>query len=154
MKGERGWVPLHMLSAAAATTHAASGSSVIVEYVLLFVVFAAVIYFTSIAPQRKKDREWKDRMSHLKRGVRVLTRGGLYGLVTDVKDEIVTVRLTDKVEVKVARPYIAEVLRGGAERDRDGDRSGDSETSAETTGMTQSRDTQSGGRNRKNARKG
>lgn len=148
MNGERGWVPLHRLSLAAASTHAASGSSVIVEYVLLFAVFAAVIYFTSIAPQRKKDREWKDRMSHLKRGVRVLTRGGLYGIVTDIKDEVVTVRLADKVEVKVARPYIAEVLRG-SDRERDAE----SEASSDTP-ETGSREPQGGGRNRKNGRKG
>jgi len=107
------------LLAAAAAGHAASGGSIVIEYVLLFVVFAAVIYFTSIAPQRKKDREWKERMSHLKRGVRVLTRGGLYGLVTDVADDVITVRVADKVEVKVNRAYIAEVLRADVrERER------------------------------------
>ncbi len=107
---------------AAGAARPVSGGSVIIEYVLLFVVFAAVIYFTSIAPQRKKDRDWKERMSHLKRGVRVLTRGGLYGLVTDVKDEVLTVRLADKVEVKVARAYIAEVLRASDGKDKDKDR--------------------------------
>lgn len=126
----------------------------IVEYVLLFVVFAAVIYFTSIAPQRKKDREWKDRMSHLKRGVRVLTRGGLYGLVTDVKDEVVTVRLTDKVEVKVARPYIAEVLRGADGRDREEDRTPEAESETPAPSLpTRTTGNANAGRARRGSRK-
>jgi preprotein translocase subunit YajC len=110
---ERGRRPLVWEAAAAIAARPSLGST-LVEYALLVVVFAAVVYFTSIAPQRRRDREWRESMAHLRRGARVLTRGGVYGTVTEVRDDVVTVRVADKVEVRVNKNYIAEVLRPGS----------------------------------------
>jgi preprotein translocase subunit YajC len=80
--------------------------------VILVAAMGGMMYLT-IAPQRKKEREWQAMMKKLRRGHRVLTRGGLYGLVTDIKDEVITLRVADKVEVKVARSAIQELVGGG-----------------------------------------
>jgi preprotein translocase subunit YajC len=82
------------------------------------VVFGGMMYFT-IAPQRRHDREWREMIKKLRRGHRVLTKSGMYGLVTDVKDDVVTVRVADKVEIKMAKAGIQELVGSAAADDRD-----------------------------------
>ena len=55
--------------------------------VLMFVVF----YFILIRPQRKKDKELKEQMSHLAVGDKVVTIGGLVGFVANIKDNDITI---------------------------------------------------------------
>ena len=55
--------------------------------VLMFVVF----YFILIRPQRKKDKELKEQMSHLCVGDKVVTIGGLVGFVANIKDNEITI---------------------------------------------------------------
>lgn len=54
--------------------------------VLIFVVF----YFMMIRPQRKKDKQVKDMLANLKVGDRICTIGGIYGTITAIKDDTVT----------------------------------------------------------------
>ena len=51
--------------------------------ILIFVVF----YFFLIRPQRKKDKQVKDMLANLKVGDRVCTIGGIYGTITNIRDE-------------------------------------------------------------------
>ena len=87
-----------------------SGASIL-EYVALFAVVVVVMIVTSILPQRRRDRETRQMLERVRRGVRVVTRGGIYGLVTDVQDDVVTLRIADKVEIKLAKSAIGEVVR-------------------------------------------
>ncbi len=68
-----------------------SGSSqiiVIVGYVLLFGV---LIYFMTIRPQRKQDKEMAAMHSAMKAGDSVLTTSGFYGVIIDIMDDTVIV---------------------------------------------------------------
>ena len=51
--------------------------------ILIFVVF----YFFLIRPQRKKDKQVKEMLANLKVGDRVCTIGGIYGTITNIRDE-------------------------------------------------------------------
>jgi preprotein translocase subunit YajC len=75
---------------------------------LIFVVF----YFLIIRPQQKKVKEHKSMVDALRRGDRVVTSGGLIGMVTKVVpgDAEATVEIADGVRVKVRRTMISEVL--------------------------------------------
>jgi preprotein translocase subunit YajC len=84
------------------------------EYAILFIVVMGVMLLTSILPQRRRDRETKQTLDRVRRGVRVITTGGIHGLVTDVKDDVVSLRVADKVEIKVAKSAIGQVVRSGA----------------------------------------
>jgi preprotein translocase subunit YajC len=76
--------------------------------ILIFVVF----YFLLIRPQQKKAKEHKALLEALRRGDRIVTAGGLVGLVTKVtaEEREVTVEIADGVRVKVVRSMIADVL--------------------------------------------
>lgn len=78
--------------------------------ILIFVVF----YFLLIRPQSKKAKEHKQMLDDLKKGDKVITTGGMYGLVEDLDADTVTLKIgvKDDVRVKVGRPYIASLRTG------------------------------------------
>ena len=75
--------------------------------ILIFVIF----YFLLIRPQQKRAKEHRTLLSNLKLGDQVLTSGGIYGRVTGLRDDVVTVEISDKVRVKVNRGNIAGVVK-------------------------------------------
>ena len=78
--------------------------------VLIFVVF----YFLLIRPQQAKVKAQREMLSGVKRGDRVVTGGGLIGLVTKViSDNELQVEIAEGVRVRMARGTIADVLTRG-----------------------------------------
>ena len=78
--------------------------------VLIFVVF----YFLLIRPQQKKAREHREMLGGVKRGDRVVTGGGIIGLVTKViGDNEIQVEIADGVRVRVAKSTLANILARG-----------------------------------------
>ena len=68
--------------------------------ILIFVVF----YFMLIRPQRKKDKEAKKMLDNLKVGDRICTIGGIYGTITRIKDDVLTVEVGEaKTQMVFAR---------------------------------------------------
>ncbi|MGD8386576.1 MAG: preprotein translocase subunit YajC [Desulfobacteraceae bacterium] len=77
-----------------------------IPLILMFAIF----YFLLIRPQQKKAKEHKSMISAIKKGDRVVSSGGLHGLVTGITDEAVTMEIAPKVRVKVSRGSIAGVI--------------------------------------------
>ncbi len=75
--------------------------------ILIFVIF----YFLLIRPQQKRAKEHRNLLANLKVGDQVLTSGGIYGKITGLRDDIVTIEISDKVRVKVNRGHIAGVSK-------------------------------------------
>lgn len=75
--------------------------------ILIFVIF----YFLLIRPQQKQRKQHQSLLSNLKVGDNVLTTGGIYGRITGIKDDKITVEISDKVRVKVNRAHIAGVVK-------------------------------------------
>jgi preprotein translocase subunit YajC len=76
--------------------------------ILLFVVF----YFLLIRPQQKRAKTHKQFIENLKRGDTVVTSGGLYGKITGVTEDAVTMEVAEKVRVKVAKNAVVEYVKG------------------------------------------
>lgn len=75
--------------------------------VLIFVVF----YFLLLRPQQKKMKVHQAMLAALRRGDRIVTNGGLIGVVVKIlSDQEVQVEIAENVRVKVARAMISEVL--------------------------------------------
>ncbi len=82
--------------------------------VLIFVVF----YFMLIRPQRKKDKQVKEMLDNLKNGDRVCTIGGIYGTITGIKDDTVTLTVGNQnMTMVVARWGIRSVEEISIEND-------------------------------------
>lgn len=81
----------------AAPAAGASNYSGILMMVLIFVVF----YFFMIRPQQKRQKEIKKQREAMKAGDSVVTSGGIYGKVKDIKETTVIVEVADNVRIKV-----------------------------------------------------
>jgi preprotein translocase subunit YajC len=86
---------------------AGSGFTAFIPLVLMFVIF----YFLLIRPQQKKAKEQREMITNLKKGERIVTSGGLYGRITGMDDATLTVEISDKVRVKIARGNVSSVIR-------------------------------------------
>lgn len=71
------------------------------EQIIFLVLIIVVFYFFMIRPQMKKQKEVAKFRSSLQKGDKVVTTGGIYGKVNDIKENIVTVEIANNVTVKV-----------------------------------------------------
>ncbi len=80
-----------------------SGIATFVPLILMFVIF----YFLLIRPQQKKAKEHQEMIGNLQKGDKVVTSGGIHGVVTKVDDSVVTMEIADKIKIKVTRANVA-----------------------------------------------
>ena len=98
------------LEEAATATEEVTTTSSLLGLLLPMVLMFAVFYFLLIRPQRKKDKKVKAMLAALKVGDRISTIGGIFGTITEIKDE--TIELTvgkDNVKLMMARWAIRQV---------------------------------------------
>lgn len=86
------------------------GGSQILSFLPIILIFV-IFYFLLIRPQQKRAKEHRNLLSNLKVGDQVITGGGIYGRITGLRDDVVTVEISDKVRVKVSRGHIAGVMK-------------------------------------------
>ena len=92
----------------------AAGNSLmsLLPIALLFVA----MYFLMIAPQRKKQKAHEKMLSELSSGDEVVTTGGIYGTITNVKDDRFVIRIADNTKIEVGKAFISTVVsRASAE---------------------------------------
>jgi preprotein translocase subunit YajC len=87
----------YILLQAAAAPAGQNGWSSILMIVLMFVV----IYFFMIRPQQKRQKEIKKFRESIKTGDKVITAGGIYGKVKDVKETTITLEIADNVRITI-----------------------------------------------------
>jgi preprotein translocase subunit YajC len=87
----------------------AEGGNPIAAFAPLIIMFA-IFYFLLIRPQQKKAKQHREVLGNLKRGDFIMTNGGLYGRITNVSDDILSVDLGNNIEVKVGRNFIAGLV--------------------------------------------
>jgi len=80
----------------------AGGGSALAGFVPIILMFA-VFWFLIIRPQKKQADQRKAMIEAIKRGDKVVTNGGLYGTVKDVKADRVVVTIAENVKVEVAK---------------------------------------------------
>ena len=81
------------------------GFGAFIPLILMFAIF----YFLLIRPQQKKAKAHKQLLSSIKKGDRVISSGGLHGVVTGLTDDVVTMEIAPKVRVKVSRGSISGI---------------------------------------------
>ena len=107
-------------AAADGTAQVASTAGSTISFVLMMVAMVAVFYFLIIRPQRKKDKAVKDMLASLKVGDRICTIGGIYGTVTALKDDTVTLSIGSAQNTVVfSRWAIRSVENKAVENDAD-----------------------------------
>ena len=75
--------------------------------VLIFVIF----YFLLIRPQKAKDKEHQKMLSSLNKNDEIVTSGGIYGTIVNVKDKTVIVRIDENVKIELEKNCVSYVKK-------------------------------------------
>ena len=76
-------------------------------------IMIAIFYFMIIRPQRRKEKERQSLLQAVKTGDRVLFSGGIIGIVANVKEKTLVIKVGDKMKLEVLRGAISQVLEKG-----------------------------------------
>jgi preprotein translocase subunit YajC len=100
-----------MISDAFAQSAAGGAGGFSVQGLLPFVLIFIIFYFLLIRPQQKRVKQHKLMVTNLKRGNKVLTAGGIFGVVSKATEgsETVSVEIASGITVEIARAMISEV---------------------------------------------
>jgi preprotein translocase subunit YajC len=75
---------------------------------LLFL--AVIFYFMLIRPQQKQRKEQQLLISSIKTGDKVVTSSGIYGLISNVKETTVLLKIADNVKIEIDKAAVASVI--------------------------------------------
>ena len=81
--------------------------------VFMFVILGVMFYFLLIRPQQKQQQE--ELLKNTKTGDKVLMSSGIYGIVSNVKEKTLMVKIADNVKVEVLKSAISSVVQKSAE---------------------------------------
>jgi preprotein translocase subunit YajC len=93
----------------------AQGGSPLGAFLPLIIIFA-IFYFLLIRPQQKRAKQHREMVASVKKGDKIITSGGIYGLIDSVGNKTVTIKVAENVKIKIGKNYIASV-RTTAEED-------------------------------------
>ncbi len=77
---------------------------------IMIVLLFAVFYFVLIRPQQKQQQKRQQMLDSLQKGDRVVTIGGIHGVIKEIKEETLTLRVADNVNIKVAKQGIDHIV--------------------------------------------
>jgi len=102
---------LHLFLAQAPTTAPAgspfSGATTFIWMGAMIVI----MYYVMIRPQSKRQKEHQRLISSLKTGDRIVTGSGIHGMITNVKDTTVTVKVADNVKIEMEKSAVTNVVK-------------------------------------------
>ena len=77
------------------------------QTILMMVLIFAVFYFFMIRPQQKRQKEIRKQRESMKPGDKVVTSGGIYGKIRDLKEDgTVTIEIAENVRIKVDKSSV------------------------------------------------
>ncbi len=100
---------------AQAATPAPAGANPLASFVPIILIFI-IMYFLLFRPQMKRQKEQARLVSSLKTGDRVVTASGIHGMISNVKDRTVIVKIADNVKIEMEKSAIANVVKTDAEK--------------------------------------
>ena len=80
-------------------------------WILIFAIF----YFLLIRPQQKKAKEHQEMLNNLKKGDKILTSGGVYGVVVGIKPAVFEIEIAEEVRIQLAKSAVSQVLKPALE---------------------------------------
>jgi preprotein translocase subunit YajC len=89
-----------------------SGAGGLIQFMPILLIIL-VFYFLIIRPQQKRQRQLQETIANLKIGDRIVTTGGVIGVITTVRDTSFIIRSADKSILEIARTAIAGVDEEG-----------------------------------------
>lgn len=98
---------------APAADSAAPGSpgGSVMPMLLIYGLMAGGFYFLLIAPQNKKRKDHEKMLGALQSGDEIVTTGGIFGVITNVKEDRFVVRIADNTKIELGKSFVATVVK-------------------------------------------
>ncbi|MEE9233272.1 MAG: preprotein translocase subunit YajC [Nitrospirales bacterium] len=88
-----------------AAPETSAGLLSLIPFLLIFVVF----YFLLILPQQRRQKKQRELLGALKKGEKVITSSGIWGTVTNLDKETITIQIADNTKIRMQRDHIASI---------------------------------------------
>jgi preprotein translocase subunit YajC len=85
------------------------GSGSLVSTLIMFGAIFLIFYFMIIRPQQKKAKERNKLLSNLEKGDKIITSGGVHGIIAGLDEKTVLVQVSDNLKMKIERSAITTV---------------------------------------------
>ena len=85
------------------------------QMVVTFGILGVMFYFLLIRPQQKQRKDQENLIKNVKTGDKVLLSSGIFGIVTNVKEKTLMVKIADNVKVEVLKSAVGSVVQKSAE---------------------------------------
>ena len=103
-------LPTFLAQAQTAAPQSVPGGGIGSFFIPLIFIFV-IMYFVMIRPQKKRQEQQQKLVTSLKTGDRVITNAGIHGLISNVKDTTVIVKVADNVKIEMEKSAISNVLK-------------------------------------------
>lgn len=96
---------LTILLQASAPAQAQGGQA---SFWIMMILLFAVMWLFMIRPQRKQQKELENFRNNLKKGDKIITAGGIYGTVDEIKDRYVIIKVDGETKLRVDKSSIVK----------------------------------------------
>ena len=100
---------LNLIFALSGSGTGEGGPSLFTSFIPILLIFV-IFYFLLIRPQQKKQKNHQSMVAAVKKGDKIVTNGGVYGTVADVKEHIIVLRIAENVKIELVKSSIATVI--------------------------------------------
>lgn len=85
------------------------------QFLPLILLFA-LMYFLMIRPQQQQQKKRQAMLDAIKKGDKIVTIGGIHGTILEIRENVVSLKIADKVEIKVNRTAVGAVVKQADEK--------------------------------------
>jgi len=73
---------------------------------LIFLAIGLIFYFIVFLPNKKRQKALQEMLNNLKNGDKVITSGGIFGVVAGIKDDRIQLKIADQVKIEISKSAI------------------------------------------------
>ncbi|HYX09562.1 MAG TPA: preprotein translocase subunit YajC, partial [Bacteroidales bacterium] len=95
----------HLLSVLLMASPQGSDANPLVSFLPLLLIIL-VFYFFMIRPQMKKQKDLRNYRENLKKGDKIITTGGIYGRIADIKENQIIMEVEDKIRIRIDKSAV------------------------------------------------
>ena len=88
---------------------AGGGSPSPIASLLPFAIMFVVLYLLILRPQMKKQKDQQRMIDELEKGDQIITSGGIHGIIQNIKDDVLVVKIAENVKIEVSRAAVSRV---------------------------------------------
>jgi preprotein translocase subunit YajC len=86
------------------------GGGGLISTLIMFGAIFLIFYFMIIRPQQKRSKEREKLLSNLEKGDKVVTNGGIHGVIAGLEEKTALLQVSENVKLKIDRSAITTVL--------------------------------------------